>query len=69
MECLEDWGPFTKLGLFGILMLCLEWWSFELCILLAGIIGTTELGAQAIVFNVVILFISVRDSVHTLIFL
>ena len=49
-----------KLGLFGILMLCLEWWAFEVTIFLAGILGTTELGAQGVIFNVDALFVSVR---------
>jgi hypothetical protein len=33
---LDDWKPFTKLGLYGMLMLCMEWWAFEICVLLAG---------------------------------
>ena len=59
-EALEEWGAFTKLGLLGILMLCLEWWAFEITIFLAGILGTTELGAQGVIFNVAAIFFSVQ---------
>lgn len=32
----EDWGEFTRLALFGLLMTCLEWWAFEATVILAG---------------------------------
>lgn len=47
-ECLEDWGQYISLALFGMLMICIEWWSFEVGIILTGIKGATELGAQTI---------------------
>ena len=58
-ECLEEWGPFVKLGVYGIVMLCLDWWCFEMTIFLSGILGTTELGAQGVVFNIAVAFVSV----------
>ena len=36
VECLQEWGQFANLALFGFLMICAEWWSFELGLLLAG---------------------------------
>lgn len=51
-ESLEAWGQFAYLGISGILMTCIEWWSFEAGIILAGLIGTTELGAQSVVFQI-----------------
>ncbi|ELU04317.1 hypothetical protein CAPTEDRAFT_117071 [Capitella teleta] len=35
-QMLEDWWPFIKLGLYGMLMICLEWWAYEVSVLLAG---------------------------------
>lgn len=51
---------FTKLGLYGIFMVCLEWAAFEVTILLAGILGTTQLAAQGVVFNIDAFFFSVH---------
>lgn len=34
-----------------MLMLCLEWWMFELGGFLAGLIGEVELGAQSVVYS------------------
>ena len=36
LECLQSWGQFFLLGVFGLLMICIEWWSFEVGIILAG---------------------------------
>ena len=33
---LEDWGPFIKLGIFGILTLCLSWFAFKGMVYVAG---------------------------------
>ena len=60
---LEDWGEFTKLGVFGIFMVCLEWLAFEVTIMLSGILGNTQLAAQGVVFNTDTFFFSVRP--HT----
>ncbi|ELU04320.1 hypothetical protein CAPTEDRAFT_117091 [Capitella teleta] len=58
-QMLEDWGPFVKLGLYGMLMICLEWWAYEISNIFSGILGTTELAAQGIFFNIEDIFISV----------
>lgn len=36
IESLQHWGQFTMLAITGILMLCIEWWSFELGTFLMG---------------------------------
>ncbi|KAM7393655.1 hypothetical protein PAMP_020512 [Pampus punctatissimus] len=51
LDCLQEWGPFIKLAIPSMLMLCLEWWMFEVGAFLAGIISETELGAQSIVYE------------------
>jgi MATE family multidrug resistance protein len=44
---------YLRYGLGGMLMLALEWWSFEVMALGAGIMGTTHLAAHAVLANVV----------------
>ena len=36
LECLQDWGKFIRLCLPGMLMLCMEWWGFEIGVFLTG---------------------------------
>ncbi|XP_074507216.1 multidrug and toxin extrusion protein 1-like [Sebastes fasciatus] len=52
-DCLQEWGLFTKVAIPSMLMLCLEWWTFEIGGLLAGLISEIELGAQSIVYQMV----------------
>ncbi|XP_030001316.1 multidrug and toxin extrusion protein 1-like [Sphaeramia orbicularis] len=51
LDCLQEWGPFIQLAIPSMLMLCLEWWMFEIGGFLAGVISETELGAQSIVYE------------------
>ena len=51
LDCLDNWGHFYMLALAGLVMICIEWWAFEAGILVAGIIGKTELGSQTILFQ------------------
>lgn len=39
---------FTQVAIPSMLMLCLEWWTFEIGGILAGLISKIELGAQSI---------------------
>ena len=52
VECLLDWGTFTKLGASGLAMLSSVGLTWEVGIILAGLLDTTQQGAQAVVFNV-----------------
>ncbi|KAM4664039.1 multidrug and toxin extrusion protein 1-like [Discoglossus pictus] len=49
--CLEEWGPFIHLAVPSMLMLCIEWWAFEIGIFLAGVLGVVDLGAQAVIYQ------------------
>ncbi|XP_049730638.1 multidrug and toxin extrusion protein 1-like isoform X2 [Elephas maximus indicus] len=53
-ECLEDWGSFLRLAIPSMLMLCIEWWAYEIGSFLSGIIGMVELGAQSVVYELAI---------------
>nr|XP_055052619.1 multidrug and toxin extrusion protein 1 [Misgurnus anguillicaudatus] len=50
MDCLLEWKSFIHLAIPSMLMLCAEWWIYEIGGLLAGLISEVELGAQSIVF-------------------
>ncbi|KAL6060728.1 Mate-domain-containing protein [Balamuthia mandrillaris] len=50
-QCFQGWREMFLLGLPGIVMICAEWWGFEIHALLAGKIGTNALAAHALVLN------------------
>ncbi|XP_071394916.1 multidrug and toxin extrusion protein 1-like [Centroberyx affinis] len=50
-DCLQEWGLFTQVAFPSMLMMCLEWWTFEIGGFLAGMISEVELGAQSIVYE------------------
>ncbi|XP_066221065.1 multidrug and toxin extrusion protein 1 isoform X2 [Saccopteryx leptura] len=51
LECLQDWGPFFHLAVPSMLMLCIEWWAYEIGSFLCGVLGVVELGAHSIVYE------------------
>uniref|UniRef100_A0A3Q4GVK5 Multidrug and toxin extrusion protein n=1 Tax=Neolamprologus brichardi TaxID=32507 RepID=A0A3Q4GVK5_NEOBR len=53
-DCLQEWGTFLHLALPSMLMYCLEWWLYEIAGFLAGVISETELAAQSVVYEVMI---------------
>uniref|UniRef100_A0A3Q2DB67 Solute carrier family 47 member 3 n=1 Tax=Cyprinodon variegatus TaxID=28743 RepID=A0A3Q2DB67_CYPVA len=50
IECLNDWKSYIHLAIPGMVMMCVEWWTYEIGGFLAGIYKV-ELGAQAVVFQ------------------
>ncbi|XP_027778116.2 multidrug and toxin extrusion protein 1-like isoform X2 [Marmota flaviventris] len=55
LECLQDWASFLRLAIPSMLMLCIEWWAYEIGSFLCGILGMVELGAQSIVYELAII--------------
>ncbi|XP_050985258.1 multidrug and toxin extrusion protein 1 isoform X3 [Labeo rohita] len=51
MDCLQEWDSFIHLALPSMLMMCAEWWTYEIGGLLAGLIGEVELGAQSVMYS------------------
>ncbi|XP_067101892.1 multidrug and toxin extrusion protein 1 [Osmerus mordax] len=51
-DCLQEWGAFIKLAIPSMLMLCVEWWTYEIGGFLAGLISEVELDAQSIILEV-----------------
>uniref|UniRef100_A0A673AC11 Solute carrier family 47 member 3 n=1 Tax=Sphaeramia orbicularis TaxID=375764 RepID=A0A673AC11_9TELE len=50
-ESLADWGSFIRLAIPSMVMLCVEWWTYEIGGFLAGLISEVELGAQSVVYQ------------------
>lgn len=51
-DCLQEWGQFMQLAVPSLFMLCIEWWTYEISIFLAGLVDEVELGAQNIIYQV-----------------
>uniref|UniRef100_A0A8C8M5C0 Multidrug and toxin extrusion protein n=1 Tax=Oncorhynchus tshawytscha TaxID=74940 RepID=A0A8C8M5C0_ONCTS len=51
-DCLQEWGPFLYLAVPSMLMMCLEWWTYEIGVFMAGFIGEAELGAMSALYQV-----------------
>ncbi|KAL5473612.1 hypothetical protein EMCRGX_G028116 [Ephydatia muelleri] len=62
-ESLVDWWTFTKLAIPGFLMMSLKWWSFELGIIVVGMIGKTELAIYTISVNISIFLFLIAMSI------
>lgn len=45
LECLQDWGSFFRLAIPSMLMLCMEWWAYEIGSFLSGQCGRGAEGA------------------------
>ncbi|XP_072248328.1 multidrug and toxin extrusion protein 1 [Leuresthes tenuis] len=50
-ECLQDWSSYIHLAVPGMVMLCVEWWTYEIGSFLAGLISEVELGTQSVVYE------------------
>lgn len=52
MDCLRDWNVFLGLAMPSVIMMCAEWWLYEIGTFLGGTISEVELDAQASVYQV-----------------
>nr|XP_035929357.1 multidrug and toxin extrusion protein 2-like isoform X2 [Halichoerus grypus] len=50
-QCLQDWGPFFSLAVPSMLMICIEWWAYEIGSFLMGLISVLDLSGQAILYE------------------
>ncbi|XP_048009363.1 multidrug and toxin extrusion protein 1 [Megalobrama amblycephala] len=49
---LQEWGSYMKLAIPSTLMLCFEWWIYEIGSFLAGMLGEADLAAQHVLLEV-----------------
>ena len=66
-DSLRGWGQFAKLGVPGLLMLCIEWWSFEIAAFVTGSISKTELGINAVLISLLSVVFMVSSIVKSLV--
>ncbi|XP_067866728.1 multidrug and toxin extrusion protein 1-like [Heterodontus francisci] len=52
-DCLQEWDHFISLAIPSMLMLCIEWWMFDIGTFLAGLINEVQLGAQSIIYQII----------------
>ena len=52
----RDWGTYLKLGFFTMIIVCSEWWAFEIATIFSGLIGIKELGAWTIISTITFAF-------------
>ncbi|KAF9146877.1 hypothetical protein BGX30_005087 [Mortierella sp. GBA39] len=48
-DAFTGWRTFLKLAIPGVMMVCTEWWAFEVVSLAASYLGTVNLAAQSVV--------------------
>ncbi|XP_052660624.1 multidrug and toxin extrusion protein 1-like isoform X2 [Harpia harpyja] len=51
-ECLLEWDSFTSLAVPSMLMICIEWWTYEIGSFLIGLLSVVELSVQSIIYEV-----------------
>ncbi|XP_067102830.1 solute carrier family 47 member 4 [Osmerus mordax] len=48
-EALQEWGSYMKLAIPSTMMMCFEWWIYEIGGIFAGMVGEVDLAAQHLV--------------------
>ncbi|NXR64647.1 S47A2 protein, partial [Rhadina sibilatrix] len=51
-QCLLEWDSFTSLAIPSMLMMCIEWWTYEIGSFLIGLLSVVELSVQSIIYEV-----------------
>ncbi|XP_052063138.1 multidrug and toxin extrusion protein 2-like [Mytilus californianus] len=51
-EAFLEWNTFLNLAIPGIFMISVDWWSFEISTLVVGVLGSVQLAAHSIVFQI-----------------
>jgi len=50
-QAFSKWGEFICLGLPGTIMLCSEWWAYEILTIFASLLTTADVAAQTIILQ------------------
>ncbi|XP_063439717.1 multidrug and toxin extrusion protein 1-like [Mytilus trossulus] len=51
-EAFLEWGTFLNLAIPGIFMISVDWWSFEISVIIVGYLGKVQLAAHSIVYQI-----------------
>uniref|UniRef100_A0A8D0GUF7 Multidrug and toxin extrusion protein n=1 Tax=Sphenodon punctatus TaxID=8508 RepID=A0A8D0GUF7_SPHPU len=65
-ECLQEWDTFTSLAVPSMLMICIEWWAYEIGSFLIGLLSVEDLSAQSIIYEVSVFSYMVRTQLSLL---
>lgn len=52
MEVFQGWGTYLRVAVPSMIMICAEWWAFDVVTLLAGILSVKSLASFTIVVQV-----------------
>jgi MATE family multidrug resistance protein len=52
-SALKEWGSYLRVGIPGAMMLCFEWWAFEILAIFTGYMGVDALAAEVVIINIV----------------
>ena len=52
-DSFRGWAEYLRFGVPSALMICLEWWCFEILALYAGMLSVNELAANVVLFNLI----------------
>lgn len=63
-DSLTEWSLFFKLGVPGLLMICFEWWTYEISTIVAGSINELQLAVNTILMQFGMIMYSVRTMIH-----
>ena len=50
-ESMTEWGLFFKLGIPGLLMICFEWWTYEISAIVAGTVSELQLAVNTVLMQ------------------
>ena len=54
-ESFSRWPEYLEISAPATLMICAEWWCFEILIILSGYVGVPDEGAQVILLSILAL--------------
>ncbi|XP_068186549.1 multidrug and toxin extrusion protein 1 [Antennarius striatus] len=64
IECLQEWGSYMRLALPSLLMVCFEWWAWEIGGFFAGMLGEVDLGAQHVMTEIAAIVFMFPLGIH-----
>ena len=59
-DSLTQWSLFFKLGIPGLLMVCFEWWTFEISTIVAGAVDELQLAVNTVLMQFGMINFAVR---------
>jgi len=53
MSIFKEVSVYLKIGIPNMLMLCCEWWIFEILTIFSGLLGVTQLATEVVIVNII----------------